>query len=116
MRSRELDAPAVYDGDLLARLEDPGADRFDLVLEAFKRGASEAEVGARTAIDPWFLRELRELALDPERPEAGVRTYRAVDTCAAEFEAETPYYYSAHERPGPTGSRRTRSRGATGRA
>ncbi len=28
-----------------------------------------------------------------------VRTYKAVDTCAAEFEAATPYYYSAHERP-----------------
>ena len=29
----------------------------------------------------------------------GERTYRAVDTCAAEFEAETPYFYSAWERP-----------------
>jgi carbamoyl-phosphate synthase large subunit len=28
-----------------------------------------------------------------------VRTYKSVDTCAAEFEARTPYYYSAHERP-----------------
>src|SRR5690606_26892830 len=27
------------------------------------------------------------------------RTYKAVDTCAAEFEARTPYYYSSHERP-----------------
>ncbi|MFQ5806536.1 MAG: carbamoyl-phosphate synthase large subunit [Phycisphaerae bacterium] len=25
--------------------------------------------------------------------------YKLVDTCAAEFEAYTPYYYSAHERP-----------------
>ena len=28
-----------------------------------------------------------------------MRTYRAVDTCAAEFAAETPYFYSAWERP-----------------
>ena len=28
-----------------------------------------------------------------------MRTYRAVDTCAAEFAAETPYFYSAFERP-----------------
>jgi hypothetical protein len=25
--------------------------------------------------------------------------YKLVDTCAAEFEAYTPYYYSAHEQP-----------------
>ena len=48
-----------------------------------------------TSIDPWYLRELRALALDPAAAEAGVRTYRAVDTCAAEFAAETPYFYSA---------------------
>jgi carbamoyl-phosphate synthase large subunit len=99
MRSRELDAPPDLSGDLLERLETPGADRFDVLLEAFREGASQQEVHARTAIDPWFLRELRALALDPAAPEQGVRTYRAVDTCAAEFEAETPYYYSAHERP-----------------
>jgi carbamoyl-phosphate synthase large subunit len=99
MRSRELDLPAEFDGDLLARLETAGADRFDVLLEAFRRGATEAEVRERTAIDPWFLRELRELAHAPEDVHAGVRTYRAVDTCAAEFEAETPYFYSAWERP-----------------
>ena len=99
MRSRELDQPADLSGDLLARLETPGADRYDLLLEAFRRGATEDEVRARTAIDPWYLRELRGLALDPAAAEAGVRTYRAVDTCAAEFAAETPYFYSAFERP-----------------
>ncbi len=34
-----------------------------------------------------------------EDPEAALeRSYKAVDTCAAEFEAETPYYYSGWER------------------
>src|SRR5215216_688868 len=103
MRSRELDMPHHAEGDLMARLETPGADRFDLILEAFREGATEPEVHARTSIDPWFLRELRELALAPDAAEAGVRTYRAVDTCAAEFEAETPYFYSAWERPGRDG-------------
>ena len=72
------------------------------VLEAFRQGATEADVRERTSIDPWFLRELRELALAPEAVEQGVRTYRAVDTCAAEFAAETPYFYSAWERPPAT--------------
>ena len=99
MRSRELDAAPDLSGDLLGRLETPAADRYDVLLEAFRQGASADEVHARTAIEPWFLRELRELALDPESARGGVRTYRAVDTCAAEFAAETPYFYSAWERP-----------------
>ena len=72
------------------------------MLEAFRQGATEADVRERTSIDPWFLRELRELALAPEAVQQGVRTYRAVDTCAAEFAAETPYFYSAWERPPAT--------------
>jgi carbamoyl-phosphate synthase large subunit len=102
MRSRELDAEAELPEDtdeLLARLETPRADRFDVLLEAFRRGVEPAEAHARTSIDPWFLRELRALALDGDGTEGMQRTYRSVDTCAAEFEARTPYFYSAHERP-----------------
>jgi carbamoyl-phosphate synthase large subunit len=101
MRSRELDEPArppEDDGELLDRLETPSADRFDLVLEGFRRGIPPADVHARTKIDPWFLRELETLATEGDGTDGLVRTYRSVDTCAAEFEAATPYYYSAHER------------------
>ncbi len=100
MRSRELDAAPLLEGpddELLDRLETPSADRYDVLLELLRRGAGLDALRARTGVDPWFLRELRRLAEHPE-PE-GERTYRAVDTCAAEFEAETPYYYSAWERP-----------------
>jgi carbamoyl-phosphate synthase large subunit len=101
MRSRELDAqPRIPEGtgELLDRLATPAPDRFDLVLEAFRRGVSTESVGERTSIDTWFLRELRDLARDGDGT-AGLRHgFRAVDTCAAEFEARTPYYYSAHER------------------
>ena len=65
----------------------------------------------RTLIDPWFLHELRELASDESAPFAGERTYRAVDTCAAEFEAETPYYYSGWERPAAGGPAHEVARG-----
>jgi carbamoyl-phosphate synthase large subunit len=97
MRSRELDLPADVGGDddaLLARLEAPSADRYDVILEVLRRGVAPEEVRARTGIDLWFLRRLARLdeAFD------GERGYEAVDTCAAEFEAETPYYYSAWER------------------
>jgi carbamoyl-phosphate synthase large subunit len=101
MRSRELDEQPDLGGDLLARLAEPSADRYDVMLEAFRQGHDLDAVHGATSVDPWYLRQLRTLALDPEAPFAGLeRTYRAVDTCAAEFEAETPYYYSAWERPG----------------
>jgi carbamoyl-phosphate synthase large subunit len=104
MRSRELDAEPDLTGEteeLLARLETPAPDRFDVVLEVFRRGAEIDEVGRRTSIDPWFLRELHALAVDGDGTDGLERTYRSVDTCAAEFEARTPYYYSAHERKAP---------------
>ncbi len=104
MRSRELDATPELpadDDELLQRLETPQPDRFDLVLEALRRGATVEELNRRTSIDPWFLRELRSLALEGDGTDGLDRSFRSVDTCAAEFEARTPYYYSAHERRAP---------------
>ncbi len=101
MRSRELDSQPRLDGelaDLLESLERPGAERYDVLLECLRRGASVAEVHARCLVDQWFLREMQALALDPQAPFAGERSYKSVDTCAAEFEARTPYYYSGWER------------------
>ncbi|MDX6595300.1 MAG: carbamoyl-phosphate synthase large subunit, partial [Solirubrobacterales bacterium] len=101
MRSRELDsepdAPAA-EAELLVALEKPCAERFDLILEAFRRGIGVEAVHEACLVDRWFLRELELLATEGDGTEGLVRTYKAVDTCAAEFEAATPYYYSAHER------------------
>jgi carbamoyl-phosphate synthase large subunit len=103
LRSRELDSAPAFpaaDEDLLGRLETPSPDRFDLVLEAFRRGASIEEVHRCSLVDRWFLRELQALALEGDGTDGLTRAFKSVDTCAAEFEAATPYYYSAHERPG----------------
>jgi len=102
MRSRELDSAAeipAADEDLLTALEKPCPERFDLILAAFERGLSVEAVQGRSLVDPWFLRELRALAIDGDGTDGLTRTYKSVDTCAAEFEAATPYYYSAYERP-----------------
>jgi carbamoyl-phosphate synthase large subunit len=101
MRSRELDTtpdiPAST-GELLERLATPSPDRFDLILAGFERGVELERIQEATMIDPWFLRELRELATEGDGTDGLDRTYRSVDTCAAEFAARTPYFYSAHER------------------
>ena len=113
MRSRELDAQPSFPDDeeeLLTRLESPSPDRFDGVLEAFRRGIEVEQVQRRTLVDPWFLRELQSLAADGDGTEGLARTFKAVDTCAAEFEAATPYYYSAHERQGADGTARSEVR------
>ncbi len=102
LRSRELDSKAEVPGSdeaLLDLLEVPCPERFDLILAAFQRGVGVEEVHERCLVDRWFLRELEALAREGDGTEGLVRTYKSVDTCAAEFEAATPYYYSAHERP-----------------
>ncbi|HET6866461.1 MAG TPA: carbamoyl-phosphate synthase large subunit [Solirubrobacteraceae bacterium] len=103
LRSRELDSrprPPSDDQALLEALEQGGAERFDHLLEALRRGLPTDELHRRTSIDPWFLRELSEFVTDPEAPFQATRTYKSVDTCAAEFAARTPYYYSSWERAG----------------
>jgi carbamoyl-phosphate synthase large subunit len=103
LRSRELDKPpklaAIGDDELLAGLQTPAPERFEAILELLRRGSTVEEIHERTSIDRWFLRELAALAADPDSPFAGERTYKSVDTCAAEFPAQTPYYYSGWERP-----------------
>src|SRR5437763_5744851 len=106
MRSRELDVTVAAPDDdeqLLKRLEHPSHDRFELLMEAMRRETDIGELHSRTKIDPWFLAEIVGLARGDD-PEAGfARTFKSVDTCGAEFEAETPYYYSGWERAGADG-------------
>ncbi|MGB1582259.1 MAG: carbamoyl-phosphate synthase large subunit [Solirubrobacterales bacterium] len=114
-RSRELDKPPSVDfsmDEILNILRRPGADRYELVFEAFRKGATVAELNASTNIDPWYLGQFEELVRDGTAIEPGQqRVYRAVDTCAAEFEAATPYFYSGFERVGPDGPRHEIERG-----
>ena len=119
LRSRELDArPAspADDEELLALAPGPGRR----ALRPRARGAaprrSIEELHARTSIDPWFLHELAELVADRDAPFAGERTFKSVDTCAAEFAARTPYYYSALGAPRRRRRPPTRSSAGSGRA
>ncbi|MBI3922677.1 MAG: carbamoyl-phosphate synthase large subunit [Armatimonadetes bacterium] len=63
----------------------------DLMLEAKATGFNDHHLGELTG--------LKETAIRARRLEYGIGpVYKMVDTCAAEFEAETPYYYSCYER------------------
>ena len=141
--------PPVPEDELTNLLRTPHPARLWYLSHAFNRGWTVEKIHQITAIDPWFLDNVREiteiarnlekeswlgnpagLALLHEARSAGLSdldlarllpgpegelltrartvrawrekqgllpTYRLVDTCAAEFEAHTPYYYSTHD-------------------
>ncbi len=62
----------------------------DLIREAKRRGFPDSVIGTLADKLPEQVRELRhKWGILP--------TYKMVDTCAAEFAAETPYFYSTYE-------------------
>lgn len=62
----------------------------DFMLELKQVGYSDAQIA-------WLMR-VDEKAVTKQRYKLGIRrTYKLVDTCAAEFEAQTPYYYSTFD-------------------
>ncbi|MDP6548984.1 MAG: carbamoyl-phosphate synthase large subunit [Dehalococcoidia bacterium] len=63
----------------------------ELLFQAKRLGFSDEQVGTLADMLPEQVRQLRHrLGLRP--------VYKMVDTCAAEFEAVTPYYYSTYDR------------------
>ncbi len=76
--------------DILTREKELGTDLDQLdFLRAKKLGYSDPQLAHITGATQDEVRA--------KRKEAGVvPTYRLVDTCAAEFEAYTPYYYSTY--------------------
>ena len=63
----------------------------ELLLEAKQLGFSDKQIATLADRLPEQVRQLRQ--------SWGIKpVYKMVDTCAAEFEAETPYFYSTYER------------------
>jgi len=81
------------------RLRWSGLDDAAALRTAKRRGISDARIGGLTGTSAAEVRTQRvALGIVP--------TYKCVDTCAAEFEAATPYYYSTFEveNEGPRGN------------
>ena len=133
--------------DIMGKLRTPNSRRILSVRQAMLLGMTIEELYEITHIDPWFLRQLKDIvtmeeeildfglanSLAPDntelcelmrrakeygfsdrqlaemwkQPETAIRqlrkeigiepVYYLVDTCASEFEAYTPYYYSTYE-------------------
>jgi carbamoyl-phosphate synthase large subunit len=127
--------------DLRRLITQPGPDRLWQLAEALRLGMGVDEAQTLTAIDPWFLTQLKQMIDQDEvarlagaallddpvallrckqfgmsdrrlmklagvaeedvrqaRLRHGIRpVFKRVDTCAAEFEAHTPYLYSTYE-------------------
>ncbi|HYR37977.1 MAG TPA: carbamoyl-phosphate synthase large subunit [Methylomirabilota bacterium] len=133
-----MDPAPADDESLKQKIRIPTAERCFALAEGYRRGMSTQEMHELSAIDPWFLENIREIVLYEEtiraagleqpdvlrrakqmgfadrriaelvggseavvraaRLQAGIRaTFKMVDTCAAEFEAHTPYLYSTYE-------------------
>jgi carbamoyl-phosphate synthase large subunit len=81
--------------DFEARLAE--ADHSDpnsrtLLRQAKQLGYSDVQLSTVSGLTPAKVRQARKIAgINP--------VYKLVDTCAAEFEAATPYYYSTYEAP-----------------
>ncbi len=117
--------------EIVNKLATPNADRIFWLQTAFVNGFTIEEVEELTAIDPWFLDQLKQLAeagmqlatldlaeakklgfsdrqialargcseddIRAERKAKGITAiYGLVDTCAGEYQAITPYYYSTY--------------------
>ncbi|MDR1998243.1 MAG: carbamoyl-phosphate synthase large subunit [Candidatus Margulisbacteria bacterium] len=105
LRSLEIPPPVCQDDLIDEKLSRPNCERIFYILQAFRRGYTVERIQELSFIDKWFLAQLAELAaetpesLAAEHRARGVRgvVYKKVDTCGAEFEAQTPYLYSTYE-------------------
>ena len=76
--------------DRLAACESLEVAGVDALMEAKRLGYSDVQLATCWKTDEMTVRDARKAA--------GVEaTFKLVDTCAAEFEASTPYYYSTYE-------------------
>jgi carbamoyl-phosphate synthase large subunit len=143
IRSKIKPATAENKKAMVQKLRRPSAERLWYVADAMRMGLGDDEIYKHSAIDPWFLAQIRDIVesedflkrrgprmkekelaetlkrakpmgfsderlaqLLKKKPEQLRRlrrkygitpVYKRVDTCAAEFEAFTPYLYSTYE-------------------
>ncbi|PZS05425.1 MAG: carbamoyl-phosphate synthase large subunit, partial [Chloroflexi bacterium] len=92
---RSLDAtPSPLAGDLARLLREPNGRRLEAILSALDGGWAATEIAHLTGIHPWFIDRLAAMSDVVDQGSGIGHAFKMVDTCAAEFEARTPYFYS----------------------
>ena len=76
--------------DYLSSLSPEEILKPDILLKSKRMGFSDAILSQITGYKEKYIRDHR-------RKTGIIPTYKMVDTCAAEFEAKTPYYYGTYE-------------------
>ena len=79
-----------FEIDIIKEIEDSGTLSADSLRHAKEYGFSDAQLAQLMNTDELAVRKLRT-------DQGIVATFKLVDTCAAEFEAYTPYFYSTYE-------------------
>ncbi|MFC1501674.1 carbamoyl-phosphate synthase large subunit [Elusimicrobiota bacterium] len=79
-----------FEKDIVKLKKLSSRDQKDLIFKAKQYGFSDMQIAYLSGYKPEGVKNLREkLDIKP--------CYKLVDTCAAEFEAYTPYFYSTYE-------------------
>ena len=96
---KDLNLPAfVKEGDekIRERVSQCTDQRIFAIYQALKRGIMTVDqIHDITKIDKWFLWKLENICKkDDGSTLYPPRSFKMVDTCAGEFDAETPYFYS----------------------
>ena len=120
LRSLEQKPPAAEELRRRDLVDMPNDRRLFAMLAALRGGAKPELLAERSGVDVWFIERLAAIvALEKGGDVRGLRRagfsemqiaslhgdqvaparpgYKLVDTCAAEFDAATPYYYSCWE-------------------
>ncbi|MCL2077945.1 MAG: carbamoyl-phosphate synthase large subunit [Oscillospiraceae bacterium] len=85
---------AKTDAEICEMLYPVTDERLFALYEAIKRGVSIDELHRITKVDRWFLYGLKNIKDNEQLSAVRCPLFKMVDTCAAEFEAKTPYFYS----------------------
>jgi carbamoyl-phosphate synthase large subunit len=76
--------------DFERKITEESIQNPELLHKAKRMGFSDRQIAVLTDKDESTIRKMR-------KDKGIIPTYKMVDTCAAEFEAKTPYYYSTYE-------------------
>ena len=89
----EMETRLKLHGKSIAELADTldrDSEGAQLLLSAKKMGFTDRQISENAGLTEKMVRNIRKAF-------GFIPTYKMVDTCAAEFEAATPYYYSCYD-------------------